>query len=89
MANSNFSDTMNIAAFKEKHGNQLQVIKNPHNNNIFFTCGDITGYVSKPVQEKIIKGESLGVLMVSYVTSDDFNGYMLHSQSQDNVMLNL
>lgn len=90
MANSNFSNTQSVASFKAEHGNQLQVIKNPQNGNIFFTCGDgTTGYISKPVQEKITKGEPLGVLMVSYIVADDFKGYMLHSQSQDNVMLDL
>lgn len=88
--NSNFSNTKSVATFKAEHGSTMQVVKNPHNGNIFFTCGDgTTGYISKPVQEKITKGEPLGILMVSHVVADDFNGYMLHSQSQDNVMLDL
>ena len=90
MANSNFSNTKSVASFKAEHGNQMQVVKNPNNGNIFFTCADgTTGYISKPVQEKITKGEPLGVLMVSHVKSEEFDGYMLHSQSQDNVMLDL
>ena len=90
MANSNFSNTKSVASFKAEHGNQMQVVKNPNNGNIFFTCGDgTTGYISKPVQEKITKSEPLGILMVSYVKSEEFNGYMLHSQAQDNVMLEL
>jgi hypothetical protein len=90
MANSNFSNTKSVAVFKEEHGNALQIIMNPQNGNIFFACGDgTTGYISKPVQEKINKKEPLGVLMVSHVKSDTFNGYMLHSQAQDNVVMDL
>jgi hypothetical protein len=91
MANSNFSNTKSVASFKEEHGNAMQIIKNPNNGNIFFTCGDgCIGYISKPVQEKILNKKPLGTLMVSHVKSDDgFDGYMLHSQSTENVMMDL
>ena len=87
--NSNFKKTESLASFKASHGN-LSIVKNPNNGNIFFTTetGE-NGYISKNVQEKIVKGEPLGVLCVSYCESEDFAGYMLHSQSQDNVLMTL
>lgn len=85
-----FSETQSAVFFKTNHGGTLQVVKNPQKGNLFFTCGDGTfGHVSKPLQEKIKSGEPLGVMMVSRVTSEEFDGYMLHSQATDNIMLDL
>lgn len=85
-----FTETQSAVHFKATHGGTLQVIKNPERGNLFFMCGDGTfGHVSKPLQEKIKNNEPLGVMMISHVASKDFNGYMLHNQAQDNVMLDL
>jgi hypothetical protein len=86
---SNFKSTKSLTNFKAEHGN-ISVVKNPQNGNIFFTTEDgINGYISKAVQEKIVAQEPLGVLCVSYMEAEDFTGYMLHTQSSENVMMTL
>lgn len=85
-----FTETQSALNFKANHGGTLQVIKNPERGNLFFMCGDGTfGHVSKPLQEKIKNNEKLGVMMVSRVTAENYDGYMLHQQATENIMLDL
>ena len=60
MAEFNCKNRMAAAALKQQMGDKIRFIKNPKKNNqIFFTCGTITGAVSKKVDVNTVSLEEL------------------------------
>lgn len=43
------NNKMAASEFVRRNGGSLEFVKNPHTGNIFFACGNKTGYVSKNV----------------------------------------
>jgi hypothetical protein len=78
--NLKFTQQFTVAEFKSmQKDTKIDIVKNPHTDKIFFVCGNIKGKVSK-------KGYSKPVISLC---TDETNGetfYMLHSQSDTNVV---
>lgn len=78
--NLKFTQQFTIAEFKSmQKDSKIDIVKNPHTDKIFFVCGTIKGKVSK-------KGYAKPVISLC---TDETNGetfYMLHSQSDTNVV---
>jgi len=84
-----FVKTHSIIEFKElSKSTTLDVVKNPHTDKIFFTCGTNSGKVSK-------KGYAKPVVSLCEVDKPEDGGtigeqfYMLHSASETNVIATL
>lgn len=83
-----FVKTHTIQEFKDLHkATEINVVKNPHTDKIFFTCGSTSGKVSK-------KGYAKPVISLCKVDKaeegtigEEF--FMLHSASETNVIATL
>lgn len=55
MNNGNITSTnrMSASALCAKENSAIEFINNPHTGNIFFACGNVTGYVSPKVRENL------------------------------------
>jgi len=83
-----FISTQSIADFKSScKSDELQVIKNPHTEKLFFTCGNTTGKVSTKGYNKPV----VSLCEVDNVTEGTVGEqfYMLHSASETNVIATL
>ena len=84
-----FVKTHTIQEFKDLNkATEINVVKNPHTDKVFFTCGSTTGKVSK-------KGYAKPVISLCKVNKAEDGGnigdefYMLHSASETNVIATL
>ena len=85
---SNFSETKTIEQIKSENFNApFAVLPSKNNPEVcFFACGNVRGYVSNNVAEKLKAKQPTGTLVVSHVESEDFNGLMLHEQNNSNAI---
>lgn len=90
---------MTIEEFCEKVGaKSISVVKNPlkvnlktREANIFFTAGTTTGAVAQKVQEKILKNEELGELVIGKMFDDKGNliWTLFEQGANDNVLFTI
>lgn len=83
-----FSNTRTIEQIKAENNNQpFAVVPSKNNPAVcFFACGEARGYVAKNVAAKLKAREVTGTLVVSHVKAKDFDGLMLHEQSNANAI---
>ena len=73
-----FKATYSVTSFKEMNGgNQIDIIKNPNTNKLFFQCGAATGGVSEGYE---------AAPCVSLVEGTEGEFYLIHKRNEDNVV---
>ena len=67
MANINATNRMSAEALVVKQNAVLEFIPNPKKaGRLFFTCGNITGYVSPAVNEAVLAGKIDNIAQLQY-----------------------
>ena len=75
-----FGQKYSVSAFKAMHNaSKLDVIKNPHTDKVFFTCGSASGKVST-------KGYTPSPVITECTDEDGKTFFMLHSEADTNVL---
>ena len=86
---NSFRESLTVEQFKSATGVQsISIVRNPKNNNLFFTFGSKSGAISDSIKEEIEKGKITSQVMLSLTTSDSGEDlWILHKKATSNVVL--